>query len=80
MEEEKTKNTTYFPALVEEEDNEEEQEFSESDDSSTGSAKSEEWTAVSAEQQGLKSPRSVSKVKIKIFTCITHREKRVTRG
>lgn len=75
MEEEKTKNTTYFPGLVEEEDDQEEREFSEeeeSDDSSTGSAKSEEWTATSVEPQGLKSSRCVSKVKIIGEKSVTH--------
>ena len=59
MEEEETRNKMYFSPV------EEEEQFSEDEESdgSSISTKSEEWPTASAEQHGLKSPRTASKVK-----------------
>ena len=59
MEEEETRNKMYFSPV------EGEEQFSEDEESdgSSISTKSEEWPTAAAEQQGLKSPRTASKVK-----------------
>ena len=67
MEEEETRNKMYFSPV------EEEEQFSEDEESdgSSVSAKSEEWPTASAEQHGLKSPRTASKVKLSRVTRVS---------